>query len=106
MLQPHRRSNRRRNTTAAYNKANRIEAVPGKKYLEKKTEVKIDIYEECPNFEDYEYDKDAYLANDRYATMIDNDIAELIQKKEWTEAIKLYEETLAKEKQLLKLVES
>ena len=103
MMQPHRRSNRRRSSNNiireearhnAYKRANRVEAMPGRKYREKTVEV--DIYDECPNFEGYEYDKDMYLANDHYALMIDSEIADLTEKKEWDEAVKSYEQDAEK----------
>jgi hypothetical protein len=106
IMQPHRRSTRPRTNNNssnkvnmdarvnAYKKANRVETVPGRKYREKN--VDIDIYDECPNFEGYKYDKDMYLANERYATDVDKEIAKLAEKKDWDEAVKAYEEDTGK----------
>ena len=96
----HRRSNRRRVSQKTFDvksfiENNKVETMPGKLYrletknveVEKKNvEVKEeenyvekhdDIYDECPEHAGYEYDKDMYLANDRYAEMVDNDIKDL-----------------------------
>lgn len=95
----HRRSNRRRVKKKAFNMdsfiaENKVERLPGKLYRletknvevetknvevkeEESQEAKVDIYADCPEHAGYEYDKDMYLANDRYAEMVDNDIATL-----------------------------
>ena len=86
----HRRSNRRRVKNKVFNlehfiNSNKVEKIPGKLYRreEKNVEVKEekheeeDIYSECPQYDGYNYDKDMYLGNDRYAKMVDNDIATL-----------------------------
>ena len=95
----HRRSNRRRVKREDFDmkkfiKKNKIETMPGKLYRletknvevetknvevkeEESQEAKVDIYADCPEHAGYEYDKDMYLANDRYAEMVDNDIATL-----------------------------
>ena len=91
LAKPHRRSNRRR-STSAYAKANKIERIPGKLYrksiCEKKDED--DEYTDCPEFEGFDYDKDYYLASDKYAKIIDEGINELKVKMEWEEAMKFY----------------
>ena len=46
--------------------------------VEASQEAKVDMYADCPEHAGYEYDKDMYLANDRYAEMVDNDIATLM----------------------------
>ena len=85
----HRRSNRvRDNAVKKYIENNKIEKIPGLLYRKNKTLNKPssdedDIYSDCPNIKGYEYDKDMYLANDRYATMVDNDIQSL-KKSEHT----------------------
>ena len=48
-----------------------------RKALKQKASPQADIYSDCPIFKDYEYDKDMYLANDRYAAMIDEEIESL-----------------------------
>jgi len=48
-----------------------------RKALKQKASPPVDIYSECPVFKDYDYDKDMYLANDRYATMVDEEIKSL-----------------------------
>ena len=48
-----------------------------RKALKQKASPPVDIYSECPVFKDYYYDKDMYLANDRYATMVDEEIKSL-----------------------------
>ena len=94
----HRRSNRRRVkkdfNMDSFIAENKVERLPGKLYRleaenvevetknvevkeEESLEAKVDIYAECPEHSGYEYDKDMYLANDRYAEMVDNDIATL-----------------------------
>ena len=36
-----------------------------------------DIYEDCPCFPGFEYDKDYYLASSSYSTFIDTEIAKM-----------------------------
>ena len=48
-----------------------------RKTLKPKEPVVEDIYSDCPIFKDYYYDKDMYLANDRYASMVDDEIEAL-----------------------------
>jgi hypothetical protein len=43
---------------------------------EQKVEID-DIYEDCPCFPGYEYDKDYYIASSRYSTFIDIQIAKM-----------------------------
>jgi hypothetical protein len=95
----HRRSNRRRVKKKGFNmdsfiQENKVETMPGKLYRletknvevetknvevkeEESQDEKDDIYADCPEYAGYEYDKDMYLGNDRYAEMVDNDIATL-----------------------------
>lgn len=96
MMQPHRRSDRRpknntMNTEAearvqAFIKANRVEATPGKVYR-RKNEENDDLPQHIDGFD---YNKEMYLANDRYATMVDNDLAEFIKEKLWKNAQEEY----------------
>ena len=45
-------------------------------------EYVFDIYDECPDEEGYEYDKDYYLASSCYSSFVDEEIAALrMQKK-------------------------
>ncbi len=95
----HRRSNRRRVKRQDFDmkkfiKENKVETMPGKLFRiemknvevetknveakeEESQEAKVYIYADCPEHAGYEYDKDMYLGNDRYAEMVDNDIATL-----------------------------
>jgi|TARA_B100001287_G_scaffold223383_1_gene192628 hypothetical protein len=91
LAKPHRRSNRRRSIATAYAKANRIEKRPGKLHRKQKEEDE-NRYDDCPEFEGYTYDKEYYLASDKYASMVDNEIKELKVKKDWEEAMKFYNE--------------
>ena len=99
-MQPHRRSNRRprsKKTTgkdtmdfvSAYIKANRIEAMPGKLWRESQ-EKKEDDHDELPNVDGFEYDKEMYMGNDRYASMVNEELAEFIKEKTWNEAQEKY----------------
>ena len=99
-MQPHRRSNRRarsKKTTekdtkdfvSAYIKANRIEAMPGKLWRESQ-EKKEDDHDELPNVDGFEYDKEMYMGNDRYASMVNEELAEFIKEKIWNEAQEKY----------------
>lgn len=56
-----------------------------RKALIQKSSPPADIYSECPVFKDYDYDKDMYLANDRYAAMIDEDIKSLKNPEDYGE---------------------
>ncbi len=38
-----------------------------------------DIYEDCPYFPGFEYDKDYYLASSSYSTFIDGQIAAMVE---------------------------
>ena len=100
MMQPHRRSNRRprsKKTTgkdtkdfvSAYIKANRIEAMPGKLWRESQ-EKKEDDHDELPNVDGFDYDKEMYMGNDRYASMVNDELAEFIKEKIWNEAQEKY----------------
>jgi ribosome-associated translation inhibitor RaiA len=95
----HRRSNRRRVKRTGFDmnsfiEENKVETIPGKLYRletknvevetknvevkeEESQEAKVDVYADCPEHAGYEYDKDMYLANDRYASVVDKDIATL-----------------------------
>ena len=100
MMQPHRRSNRRprtkkntdndtKNFIAAYINVNRIEAMPGKLWRESQ-EKKEDDHDELPNVDGFEYDKEMYMGNDRYASMVNDELAEFIKEKTWNEAQERY----------------
>ena len=112
MMQPHRRSNRRprNNKTTkdevekrvqAFIEANRVEARPGKLYRRSL---------ECKNSEDtdelvvpwfvqgFEYDKEMYMGNDRYASMVQKELAEAIENKLWNDAQENYAEDEADHK--------
>ena len=89
LAKPHRRSTRSR-STSAFIKANKIEKRPGKLYRKSMSEEKDDEYADCPKFEGFDYDKDYYLASDKYAKIIDEAINELKVKMEWEEAMKFY----------------
>ena len=56
-----------------------------RKALKKKASPPVDIYADCPVFKDYDYDKDMYLANDRYATMVDEEINSLKHPEDYGE---------------------
>lgn len=89
LAKPHRRSTRSR-STSAYIKANKIEKRPGKLYRKQEKPEGEDEYINCPECEGFTYDKEYYLASDKYASLIDEAIAEFKVKKEWEEAIKFY----------------
>ena len=100
MMQPHRRSNRRPRTKkntdndtksfiTSYIKANRIEAMPGKLWRESQ-EKKDDDCDELPKVDGFHYDKEMYMGNDRYATMINDELAEFIKEKTWNDAQERY----------------
>jgi hypothetical protein len=85
----HRRSERRnRKAPSKFNvsdfiKSNKIESRPGKLYHKSIENPEEDveeenIYDECPTASFY-YDKDMYLANDNYATLVDNAIKKVNQ---------------------------
>lgn len=85
----HRRSERRNRKAPArfnvsdYIKNNKIEKTPGKLYRKtiKDNEEKVqeeDIYSDCPTASFY-YDKDMYLGNDNYATLVDAAIKKVNQ---------------------------
>ena len=102
MMQPHRRSNRRprNNKTTkdeakarvqAFIEANIVEKQPGKLYrksLESKEE----------HFDGFEYNKEMYMANDRYATMIERELIKIVEQQLWDEAQKKYAEDEADHK--------
>jgi len=93
----HRRSARL--TKEAYQKANCVESTPRKwRHTETqaviKDDIEDDIYDECPELKGYEYDKDHYLANDRYAKGVDDEIKTLKEQNELDEAIKSHDEDL------------
>ena len=113
MMQPHRRSNRRpRNNKTTQNeakervqafiKANRIEARPGKLYRReqesKNSEEDTDELVVPWFVQGFEYDKEMYMANDRYAKMIEKELAKFIEDKLWDEAQKNYAEDEADHK--------
>jgi hypothetical protein len=98
LAKPHRRSNRRR-STSAYAKANKIEKRPGKLHRKETGIVKEDEYADCPECEGFAYDKDYYLASDKYAQLIDEAIAELKAKMEWEEAMKFYNQESEEDKE-------
>ena len=98
LAKPHRRSNRRR-STSAYAKANKIEKRPGKLHRKETGIAKEDEYADCPECEGFAYDKDYYLASDKYAQLIDKAIAELKAKMEWEEAMKFYNQESEEDKE-------
>lgn len=100
MMQPHRRSNRRprnnkttkneaKSHVQAFIKANRVEKRPGKLYrksLEYKEEDNV-----VPSYvEGFDYDKEMYIANDRYASMVEKELTKYIEDKLWDNAQKTY----------------
>ena len=100
MMQPHRRSNRRprskkttgkdtKDVISAYIKANRVEAMPGKLWRESQEKKECD-YDELPNVDGFEYDKEMYMGNDRYASMVNDELAEFIKERIWNEAQEKY----------------
>ena len=98
LAKPHRRSNRRR-STSAYAKANKIERRPGKLHRKETGIEKEDEYADCPEYEGFAYDKEYYLASDKYAQLIDEAIAELKAKMEWEEAMKFYNQESEKDEE-------
>ena len=56
-----------------------------RKALKQKASSTENIYSECPVFKDYHYDKDMYLANDRYASMVDEVIKSLKNPEDYGE---------------------
>jgi len=46
--------------------------------MKKNEGIHDDAHTECPHVKDFEYDKEMYLANDRYADMIDTEISQLL----------------------------
>ena len=102
LAKPHRRSTRSR-STSAFVKANKIEKRPGKLYRKnegnKIPEKDDDIYADCPECEGFAYDKDYYLASDKYAKIIDDAISELKVKMEWEEAAKFYNQESKKDEE-------
>lgn len=93
----HRRSSRSRVPKKPFDKetfvkSNKVDRSPGKVYIREMAHLKeeveqakeveeIDIYDECPDGKGYEYDKDMYLANDHYAQMVDEEIAQQEEKR-------------------------
>lgn len=53
---------------------------PKNSIIESESEVEEDIYDDCPDGKGYEYDKDMYLANDKYAKMVDEEIEQHKEK--------------------------
>ena len=113
MMQPHRRSNRRprNNKTTkdeaekrvqAFIEANRVEARPGKLYrksLESKNSEEDTDELVVPWFvQGFEYDKEMYMGNDRYASMVQKELAEAIENKLWSAAQENYAEDEADHK--------
>lgn len=111
MMQPHRRSNRcpRNNKTTkdeaekqvqAFIEANRVENLPGKLYIRESQNAEEDA--DClvvPWFvQGFDYDKEMYMANDRYASMVQKELAEAIEKKLWNDAQENYAEDEANHK--------
>ena len=98
MMQPHRRSNRRprskkdtetdaKEFITAFIKANRVEAMPGKLWRESRENKEDD---ELPNVDGFNYDKDMYMANDRYASMINDELVDFIKEKMWKDVQEKY----------------
>ena len=98
LAKPHRRSNRSR-STSAYIKANKIEKRPGKLHRKQVGIEKEDEYADCPECEGFAYDKEYYLASDKYAKLIDEAIAELKARMEWEEAMKFYNQESEEDKE-------
>ena len=98
LAKPHRRSTRSR-STSAYAKSNKIERRPGKLYRKQVRNEEEDEYADCPTFEGFSYDKDYYLASDKYAKIIDDAIAELKVKMEWEEVMKFYNQESKKDEE-------
>ena len=108
MMQPHRRSNRRprnnkttqneaKSIVQAFIEANRVEKRPGKLYR-KSLEYKEEDHVVPSQVEGFEYDKEMYIANDRYAKMIEKELAKFIEDKLWNDAQKNYAEDEADHK--------
>ncbi|MBC8308334.1 MAG: hypothetical protein H8E55_72830 [Pelagibacterales bacterium] len=103
MMTTHRRSDRcPKNDTIkdevearvqAFIKANRVEQVPGKVWR-RENEEKDEI--QLLQSTGFEYDKEMYLANDRYSTLVDRELAKFIKEKLWNEAVKSYEQDAGK----------
>ena len=87
MMQPHRRSNRRprNNKTTREETKIQVQAFIEANHVESKEEDDLPIIAEG-----FEYDKEMYLANDRYASMIEKALAKFIEDKIWNEAQKIY----------------
>ena len=113
MMQPHRRSNRRprNNKTTkdeaekrvqAFIEANRVEARPGKLYRQSLESKNAEEDADClvvPWFvKGFDYDKEMYMANDRYASMVQKELTEAIEKKLWNDAQENYAEDEAAHK--------
>tara|TARA_Y100000389_G_scaffold186333_1_gene206588 strand:+ start:275 stop:637 length:363 start_codon:yes stop_codon:yes gene_type:complete len=111
MMQPHRRSNRRprNNKTTkdevekrvqAFIEANRVENLPGKLYIRESKNQEEDTDElVVPWFiQGFEYDKEMYMANDRYASMVQKELAEAMENKLWNDAQENYAEDEADHK--------
>ena len=111
MMQPHRRSNRRprNNKTTkdeaekrvqAFIEANRVENLPGKLYIRESKNQEEDTDElVVPWFvKGFDYDKEMYMANDRYASMVQKELAEAIENKLWSDAQENYAEDEADHK--------
>ena len=110
MMQPHRRSNRRprskkdtetdaKEFITAFIKANRVEAMPGKLWRESRENKEDDELpesrenkedDELPNVDGFNYDKDMYMANDRYASMINDELVDFIKEKMWKDVQEKY----------------
>jgi len=78
MMQPHRRSNRRprNNKTTREETKIQVQAFIEANQVESKEEDDLPII-----VEGFEYDKEMYLANDRYASMIEKALAKFIEEK-------------------------
>ena len=97
MMQPHRRSNRRprNNKTTKDEAEKRVQAFIEANRVESKDADDLVV----PWFvKGFDYDKEMYMANDRYASMVQKELAEAIEKKLWNDAQENYAEDEADHK--------
>ncbi len=96
MMQPHRRSNRRprKNKTTQEEVKSRVQA-----FIEANRDESKEEDNEMPSYlVGFYYDKEMYMANDRYASMIVKELVKYIEDKLWDEAQKKYTEDEADHK--------
>ena len=97
MMQPHRRSNRRprNNKTTKDEAEKRVQAFIEANHVESKDADELVV----PWFvQGFEYDKEMYMGNDRYASMVQKELAEAIENKLWSDAQENYAEDEADHK--------